>query len=146
MSPRQPSTPIEVLLVEDNPDDARLTMQVLERAKIRNRVQLAVDGEDALEYLKRRGRHAGAQAPDLILLDLNLPKLDGRALLEEIKRDETLRQIPVVIVTGSSSEEDALLSYQLHANAYVTKPLSPVDFLKAVNAIERFWLEIVRLP
>lgn len=146
MRPAQSFAPIEVMLVEDNPDDARLTMRALEGAKIHNRVHLANSAEAALDYLRRRGVHADAPAPDLILLDLNLPKMDGRAFLAEIKSDEQFRNIPVVVLTGSQAEADIARSYQLHANAYVTKPVDPIEFLSAVNAIERFWLEIVRLP
>jgi CheY-like chemotaxis protein len=138
--------PIDVLLVEDSPEDAELTRHALQAAKIRNRVYVARDGAEALDFLHRRGQHENAPTPDLILLDLNLPKVDGRAVLEEIKRDERLSRIPVVVVTTSQAEEDIAKSYQLHANAYVTKPIDPVAFLRAVNAIGRFWLEIVRLP
>jgi two-component system response regulator len=146
MSPTPRSAPIDVLLVEDNPDDAALAIRALAKAKIRNRVYVAPDGADALDYLHRRGPHTEAPQPDLILLDLNLPRIDGRAVLEEIKRDERLRHIPVVVVTGSQDEEDMARSYQLHVHAYVTKPINPVQFLTAVNGIEQFWLEIVKLP
>ena len=146
MSPTPRSTPIEVLLIEDNADDARLTMRALEKAKIHNRVHVATDGQEALDFLHRRGPHRDAPRPDLILLDLGLPRVSGRAVLEQIKEDEQLRRIPLVVVSGSQADEDVLESYRLHANAYVTKPIDPVQFLKAVNAIELFWLEIVRLP
>ncbi|HEV2749161.1 MAG TPA: response regulator [Gemmatimonadales bacterium] len=138
--------PIEVLLVEDNADDAALTMRVLQQAKVRNRVHLAVTGVEALAFLRREGRFVDAPHPDLILLDLNLPAMDGRQLLADIKRDDKLRHIPVVIVTGSRAQEDVLRSYRLHANAYITKPISTKEFLEAVNSIEEFWLQIVRLP
>jgi two-component system, chemotaxis family, response regulator Rcp1 len=137
---RPPHTaPIEVLLVEDDPNDVELTIRALQGAKLRNRVHVARDGAEALDFLQRN-------VPDLILLDLNLPKLDGREVLERIKRDERLRNIPVVIVTSSQAEEDIAKSYRLNANAYVTKPIDPAAFLKAVNAIGQFWLDIVKLP
>lgn len=140
------AAPIDVLLVEDNRDDVELTLHALRAAKIRNRVHVARDGAEALDFLFRRGAHQNAPTPDLILLDLNLPKVDGREILEEIKRDQRLGRIPVIVVTSSQAEEDVARSYRLHANAYVTKPIDPAVFLRAVNAIGRFWLEIVRLP
>jgi two-component system response regulator len=146
MSRPPDAAPIDVLLVEDNRDDVELTLHALQAAKIRNRVHVARDGAEALDFLFRRGEHHNAPTPDLILLDLSLPKVDGREILEEIKRDERLGRIPVVIVTSSQAEEDVARSYRLHANAYVTKPIDPAVFLRAVNAIGRFWLEIVRLP
>ncbi len=138
--------PIDVLLVEDSREDVELTLHALQAAKIRNRVQVARDGAEALDVLYRRGAYHDAPTPDLILLDLNLPKVDGREILEQIKRDERLGRIPVIVVTSSQAEEDVARSYRLHANAYVTKPIDPAVFLRAVNAIGRFWLEIVRLP
>jgi CheY-like chemotaxis protein len=143
-SPR--ATPIEVLLVEDNPPDAELVVQALARAKIRNRVHVTTDGTEALDFLHGRGRHADAPGPDLVLLDLNLPGRDWRAVLEDIKGDERLRHIPVVVLTRSTSEHDIAESYRLHANAYVRKPLDPGEFLATLNSLEQFWLEIVRLP
>jgi CheY-like chemotaxis protein len=140
------AAPIDVLLVEDNRDDVELTLHALRAAKIRNRVHVARDGAEALDFLFRRGEYQNVPTPDLILLDLNLPKVDGREILEEIKRDERLGRIPVIVVTSSQAEEDVARSYRLHANAYVTKPIDPAVFLRAVNAIGRFWLEIVRLP
>ncbi|HEX4600772.1 MAG TPA: response regulator [Gemmatimonadales bacterium] len=136
---------IEVLLVEDNADDSALTIRALQRSKLRNRVHLAVTGVEALAMLRREGRFADAPRPDLILLDLNLPGMDGRELLAQIKGDDRLRHIPVVVVTGSRAEEDVVRSYQLHANAYVTKPINTKEFIDAVNSIEQFWLQIVRL-
>ena len=137
---RPPHTaPIDVLLVEDDGNDVELTLHALQGAKLRNVVHVARDGAEALEFLQ-------AHVPDLILLDLNLPKLDGREVLERIKRDERLRPIAVIVVTSSSAEEDVAKTYRLNANAYVTKPIDPAVFLKAVNAIGRFWLEIVKLP
>jgi CheY-like chemotaxis protein len=139
-------TAIDVLLVEDNPDDAALTMRALKRSKLRNRVHLAVTGVEALAFLRREGRFVDAPRPDVVLLDLNLPGLDGRELLAQIKDDDQLRHIPVVVVTGSRAEEDVVRSYRLHANAYVTKPIDTKEFLEAVNSIELFWLQIVRRP
>lgn len=138
--------PIEVLLIEDNSDDAALTMRALKQAKVRNRVRLAVTGVEALAMLRREGRYVEAPRPDLILLDLNLPGKDGREVLAEIKADEQLRHIPVVVVTGSRAPADVVQTYRLHANAYVTKPIDTQEFLEAVNSIEQFWLQIVRLP
>jgi CheY-like chemotaxis protein len=138
--------PIEVLLVEDNADDAALTMRALQQAKLRNGMHLAVTGVDALAFLRREGRFVDAPQPDLILLDLNLPAIDGRELLTLIKADERLRHIPVIVVTGSRSDRDVLESYRHHANAYVTKPVDTKQFLEAVNSIEQFWLQIVKLP
>ena len=138
--------PIRVLLVEDNPDDATLTIRALERAKLRNRVHLVGTGLEALAFLRREGQFLDAPRPDLILLDLNLPGMDGREVLATIKADDRLRHIPIVIVTASRSEEDVARSYGLHANAYVTKPIDPKAFLEAVNAIGQFWLQVVRLP
>lgn len=139
------TAPIEVLLVEDSPADVRLTREALKEAKVRNNVHVAVDGVDAMEFLHRRGKHANAPIPDLILLDLNLPKKDGREVLEDIKRNERFRRIPVVILTTSQSEQDILESYQLSANAYVTKPVDLEQFLDVVKSIEGFWLEVVKL-
>ena len=139
-------TPIDVLLVEDNPADAELTVRALTRAKIRNRVHVMRDGTEALAFLQRRDGYASAPAPDLILLDLTLPGLDGHAVLAAVKRDERLRTIPVVVMTASRAEDDVVRSYRLEANAYVTKPVDPAEFLAVVNAIGLFWLEIVRLP
>jgi len=138
--------PIEILLVEDNAADVRLTREALKDAKVRNQLHVAADGVEAMAFLRREGRHAGAPRPDLVLLDLNLPKKDGREVLEEIKQDPGLQNIPVVILTTSQAEEDVLRSYQLRANAYVTKPVDLEQFLEVVRSIESFWLEIVRLP
>ncbi len=139
------TAPIEVLLVEDSPADVRLTREALSEARVRNNVHVAVDGVDALDFLHRRGKHSKAPSPDLILLDLNLPRKDGREVLEDIKRDDRLKRIPVVILTTSQSEQDILDSYQLNANAYVTKPVDLEQFLSAVRSIEGFWLEVVKL-
>ncbi len=133
------TTPIDVLLIEDDANDVELTLHALGGAKLRNHVHIARDGAEALDHLQRH-------VPDLILLDLNLPKVNGREVLERIKNDERLRHIPVVVVTSSQAEEDVAKSYRLNANAYVMKPIDPAVFLKAVNAIGAFWLEIVKLP
>ncbi|HCA86126.1 MAG TPA: two-component system response regulator [Streptomyces sp.] len=137
--------PIEVLLVEDDPGDVLMTREAFED-KIRNTLHVARDGEEALDFLYRRGAHAGAPRPDLVLLDLNLPKYDGRQVLERIKSDPDLSTIPVVILTTSSAEEDILRSYKLHANAYVTKPVDLDQFVSAVRQIDEFFLTVVRLP
>ncbi len=138
--------PIEVLLVEDDPGDELMTREAFEDNKIRNRLHVARDGEEALDFLYRRGAHAEAPAADLILLDLNLPKYDGRQILEQIKSDPELSHVPVVILTTSSSEEDILRSYKLHANAYVTKPVDVDQFIAAVRQIDEFFVSVVKLP
>jgi len=138
--------PVEILLVEDNPGDVRLTIEALYDAKVRNNLSVAVDGVDALEFLRRQGAHAEAPRPDVILLDLNLPRKDGREVLAEIKNDPDLRSIPVVVLTTSSAEEDIVRSYNLHANCYITKPVDLDQFIKVVRAIDNFWLAIVSLP
>jgi chemotaxis family two-component system response regulator Rcp1 len=138
--------PIELLLVEDNPGDVRLTQEALREGKVRNHLNVAVDGIEALAFLRREGQYANAPQPDLILLDLNLPKKSGREVLAEIKDDPDLRRIPVVILTVSKAEEDVLKSYNLHANCYVTKPVDLDQFLEVVKSIEDFWLTVVVLP
>ena len=144
--PSRSPMPIEILLVEDNPGDVRLTTEALRDAKVRNHLTVAPDGVEALAMLRKEGRHATVPRPDLILLDLNLPKKGGREVLEEVKADESLKHIPVVILTTSQAERDIAESYRLQANAYVTKPVDLEQFLKVVQTIEEFWLEIVRLP
>ena len=139
------AVPIEILLVEDNPGDARLTQEALRDAKVRNNLHVVLDGVEALAFLRRQGKHAAVPKPDLILLDLNLPKKDGREVLEEIKQDDQLRHIPIVILTTSQAEKDIIESYRLRANAFVTKPVDLEQFLKVVRSIEHFWLEIVKL-
>jgi chemotaxis family two-component system response regulator Rcp1 len=143
---RNSATPIEILLVEDSPGDVRLTQEALRDAKVGNHLSIANDGVEAMEFLRRRGKHAKAPRPDLILLDLNLPKKSGQEVLADIKADADLKTIPVVILTTSSSDEDVLRSYRLHANCYVTKPVDLDSFLKVVNSVENFWLAIVKYP
>jgi len=138
--------PVEILLVEDNPGDVRLTKEALKEGKVYNNLHWARDGVEALEFLKREGKHAGAPRPDIILLDLNLPKKDGREVLAVIKKDAELKQIPVVVLTTSKAEEDVLKSYELHANCYVTKPVDLEKFIQVVQSIDRFWLTVVTLP
>jgi two-component system, chemotaxis family, response regulator Rcp1 len=138
--------PIEILLVEDNPGDARLAQEALKEAKVKNHIFWVKDGVEAMSYLHNEGRFADALKPDLILLDLNLPKKDGREVLAEIKEDLELRRIPVVILTVSKAEEDILKTYNLHANCYITKPVDLGQFMKVVKSIEDFWLTIVKLP
>jgi chemotaxis family two-component system response regulator Rcp1 len=137
--------PIQVLLVEDNLGDVRLTQEALRDAKVRNNLHVVSDGVEAMAFLRRESRYAGAPRPDLVLLDLNLPKKGGLEVLEEIKTDPDLQHIPVVILTTSQAEQDIVQSYRRRANAYVTKPVDLEQFLKVVGAIEQFWLEIVKL-
>lgn len=138
--------PIEILMVEDNAGDVRLTKEALKETKIRNNLSIVKDGAQAMDFLYRRNGYAKAPRPDLILLDLNLPKKDGREVLEEIKSQENLCRIPVVILTTSQAEEDILKTYDLHANCYITKPVDLMQFIKVIKSIEFFWLTIVRLP
>ncbi|MCB9101927.1 MAG: response regulator [Anaerolineales bacterium] len=138
--------PVEILLVEDNPGDVRLTIEAFKDAKVRNNLTIAADGIEALAILKKAEPYANATKPDLILLDLNLPLKDGREVLAEIKADEALKRIPVVVLTTSHADEDILKSYQLNANCYITKPVDLDQFLKVVKSIESFWLEVVILP
>ncbi len=137
---------IKVLLVEDNPGDVRLTKEALKEGKMLNRVTVVGDGVEALSFLRRQGKYADAGQPDLILLDLNLPKKDGRQVLAEIKADPGLKRIPVVVLTTSSAEEDILKTYDLHANCYVTKPVDLEQFMRVVKSIEDFWITVVKLP
>ena len=141
-----PGEPIDVLLVEDDPGDELMTREAFEDNKIGNTLHVVRDGEEALDFLYRRGAHEGAPRPDLILLDLNLPKYDGRQVLEKIKSDPDLTDIPVVVLTTSAAEEDILRSYKLHANAYVTKPVDLDQFIRAVRQIDEFFVQVVRLP
>jgi chemotaxis family two-component system response regulator Rcp1 len=137
---------VDILLVEDNPGDVRLTVEVFKEGKVRNRLAVASDGVEALAYLHRRGKFADAFRPDIILLDLNLPKKDGRAVLAELKNDDDLKRIPVVILTTSSAETDVLRSYNLQANCYIVKPLDLMQFTNVVTEIQNFWLTMVKLP
>ena len=137
---------IDVLLVEDDPGDVLMTQEAFEHNKVRNTLTVVADGVSALAYLRKEGEHADAPRPGLILLDLNLPRMDGREVLAEIKTDESLRAIPVVVLTTSEAEEDVLRSYELHANAYVTKPVDFEAFITVVRQIDEFFVEVVRLP
>jgi two-component system, chemotaxis family, response regulator Rcp1 len=137
---------IEILLVEDNPGDARLTLEAFNEGRVLNNFNVVKDGVEALEYLRREGKYANAVQPDLILLDLNLPRKDGREVLEEIKGDERLMKIPVIVLTTSAAEEDIARAYTRHANCYITKPVDLDQFLRVVHSIESFWLTLVRLP
>jgi two-component system, chemotaxis family, response regulator Rcp1 len=146
MSSAQKGNPIEILMIEDNPGDVRLTQEALRDAKVRNNLHVAKDGVDALAYLTREGEHSDAARPDLILLDLNLPRKDGHQVLAAIKNDPSLRQIPVVILTSSRDEMDIYQAYDLHANCYISKPVELEQFVAVVKSIEGFWFEIVKLP
>ena len=137
---------VHILLVEDNTGDIRLTREALKEAKVRNRLDAVMDGEEAMAFLRKRGEYARAAKPDVIMLDLNLPKKDGLEVLKEIKEDPNLRRIPVVVVTTSKAEKDIVKCYDLHANCYVTKPVDLAQFLEVVRSIEDFWLTIVKLP
>jgi chemotaxis family two-component system response regulator Rcp1 len=138
--------PIEILLVEDNPGDARLAIEALKESKVSNNLYHVKDGVEAMNFLRRQAEHAGVPPPDLILLDLNLPRKDGREVLEEIKDDPELRLVPVVVLTTSAAERDLIKSYGLHANAYVVKPIDLDQFVEVVQAIESFWFLVVKLP
>lgn len=137
---------VRILLVEDNEGDIVLTLEALKEAKLSNGIQVVKDGEEALQYLRKQGRFKQAESPDLILLDINLPKVDGKEVLAVIKKDENLRIIPVVVLTTSDSEKDILESYQKHANCYITKPGDFQKFMYVVNMIKDFWISIVQLP
>ena len=138
--------PIDILLVEDNPGDVRLTQEALREGRVKNNLYVATDGVEAIDFLFQRGKYTNAIRPDLVLLDLNLPKMDGREVLAEIKGHESLRRIPVVILTTSAEEADILQSYNLHANCYITKPVDLTQFLTVIQSIESFWLTVVKLP
>jgi two-component system, chemotaxis family, response regulator Rcp1 len=138
--------PIEILLVEDNPGDTRLAKEALKESKLINNLSIAEDGVEAMNFLYKKGKYSNAPRPDLVILDLNLPKKDGREVLAEIKNDDDLKRIPVVILTISKAEEDILKSYNLHANCFITKPLDLNQFIRVVKSIEDFWLTIVKLP
>ena len=146
MYSRTDAKPIEILLIEDNPGDVRLTKEVLMEGKVRNHLQVVGDGVEAMAFLRRENNYAEAPRPDLILLDLNLPKKDGREVLQEIKEDGEFKCIPVVVLTTSEADEDILRSYDLSANCYITKPVDLDQFIRVIRSIETFWLTIVSLP
>ncbi len=139
-------SPVEILLVEDNPGDERLTREALREGKVYHNLHWVKDGVQAMEFLRRQGKYASVPRPDIVLLDLNLPRKDGREVLEEIKTDEDLKRIPVVVLTTSKAEEDVLRTYNLHANCYVTKPVDLEKFIVVVKSIDVFWLTVVTLP
>ena len=138
--------PIDILLVEDNPGDVRLTREAFKEAQITNTLHVVRDGKEALDFLYGRDEHAQAPAPNLILLDLNLPKVNGMEVLDEIKDDTDLRRIPVIILTGSAAEEDIIRGYESHSNAYLTKPVTPDGFIRLIRSFEEFWFTLVHLP
>ena len=138
--------PIEILLVEDNPGDVRLTKEALREGKVLNTLHIAKDGVEAMAFLHRKGQYTDVPRPDLILLDLNLPKKDGREVLVEIKTDDKMKRIPVVILTTSSAEEDIIKTYNFHANCYITKPVDLEQFISVVKSIKNFWVNVVKLP
>ncbi len=140
------STPIEILLIEDNPADVRLTQEAFKTARIQNNLHVVEDGVAAMAFLHQTSPHEQAPTPDLILLDLNLPKMDGREVLKEVKSNKDLRKIPIVILTTSDDEEDIWRSYDLHANAYLVKPIDIMKFVKMIHSLESFWLTVVKLP
>jgi CheY-like chemotaxis protein len=138
--------PVEILLVEDNPGDERLTREALKEGKVYSNLHWVKDGVEAMEFLRREGKYSDVPRPDIILLDLNLPKKDGREVLQDIKNDDALKRIPVVVLTTSKAEEDVLRTYNLHANCYVTKPVDLEKFIVVVKSIDVFWLTVVTLP
>lgn len=146
MNPQVAARPIELLLVEDNPGDVRLTEEALKEGKLMNHLSVARDGEEALDFLRRREPYTDAPRPDLILLDLNLPRKDGREVLREVKEDSSLRKIPVVVLTSSKADEDVLRAYDLNCNCYITKPVDLERFIEVVEMIDSFWLTVVTLP
>jgi CheY-like chemotaxis protein len=146
LSLRSAPETFEILLVEDNPGDARLAQEALKEGRMTSRLKVVVDGVEAMAYLRRDGQYAGAPRPHLVLLDLNLPRKDGRQVLAEMKADEDLRRIPVVVLTTSQAEQDILRSYDLHANCYITKPVDLDRFISVVRSIEEYWCSVVTLP
>ena len=140
------SKAVEILLVEDSPGDVRLTVEALKEAKVTNNLSVVPDGVEAMDFLQQKGSYKDAARPDIILLDLNLPRKDGREVLAEIKNDPELKQIPVVVLTTSQSEQDVLRAYDLHANCYIAKPVDFKQFMTVVKSIENFWLTVVKLP
>ena len=141
-----PGKPVEILLVEDSPGDVRLTQEALREAKVHNRMSVVEDGEKAMAFLRQEAPYADSPRPDIILLDLNLPRKDGREVLQEIKKDPLLKRIPVVVLTTSRAEEDIYHAYELHANCYITKPVDFEQFMQVIHSIEDFWLTVVKLP
>jgi len=146
MNMNETGKPVEILMVEDNPGDARLVVEAFKDGKVRNNLTIVEDGVEAMAFLRKGGKYKNALRPDLMLLDLNMPRKDGREVLAEIKSDENLKRIPVVILTTSEAEEDILKSYNLHANCYIKKPVNLDQFIKIVKSIEGFWLTVVKLP
>lgn len=146
MNDRGTREPANILMVDDNVGDTRLTKELMKDAKFRNKLECVIDGVEAMEYLRREGRFSNAARPDLILLDLNLPRKDGRDVLAEIKCDEDLKSIPVIVLTTSKAEEDVIKTYNLHANCYITKPGNLDRYVGVIQSIEDFWLSVVRLP
>lgn len=146
MTEHRDGEPIEILLVEDNPGDVRLTEMAFAEGRINNNLHVVRDGEAALDFLFRRGAYAGSPRPDIVLLDLNLPKVEGHEVLERIRNGDGLKQLPVIILTSSESDEDVLRSYELNSNAYITKPVEASDFMDVVHTFEEFWFTVVRLP
>lgn len=140
------SADIQILLVEDNPGDVRLTVEALRDAKVANELHVVGNGEEAIAFLRQQGKHVDAPRPDIVLLDLNLPRLDGRDVLSDIKSDPSLATIPIIVLTSSTAEADIQRSYELHANCFISKPVDFSEFLSAVRSLEGFWLKIVRLP
>jgi len=143
---KEHARPIDILLIEDNPGDTRLTEEAFKNANVHNTLHVTQDGVEAMTFLRREGKYSNAPRPDLILLDLNLPRKDGFEVLEEIKADESLRRIPTVILTTSSAEEDIIKTYKLHANCYITKPVELDQFINVTKSLEKFWLAVVELP
>lgn len=146
MSEKKKYKAVEILLVEDNPGDVRLTIEALKEGKIINNLNVVYDGEEAMSYLNKEGKYKDRPHPELIILDLNLPKKDGREVLQDIKKDDNLKRIPVVILTTSEADEDILKTYNLHANCYITKPVDMFQFIKVVKSVGDFWFNIVKLP
>ena len=146
MTSERPGRPVEILLIEDNPADVRLTQEGLKEAKIATHLHVMMDGKEALDFLFRRGPHAGAVRPDVILLDLNLPGVDGRTILSQVKNEPNLKVIPVVILTSSEAESDNIKSYESYANPFISKPIDFEGFLRVVHSIEDFWFTVVKLP
>lgn len=146
MTGESTGAPVNILMVEDNPGDARLTREALKESKLSNNLYHCKDGVEAMAFLRRQGEFADAPRPDIVLLDLNLPRMDGREVLAEMKEDLLLKQIPVVVLTTSEAENDILRSYELHANCYITKPVDLEKFIQIVHGIEDFWLTVVKLP